>query len=108
MLSLVAMHGCRLSISSLHLGCRESSLLSLLDRFVSLLLSALCPFALSCLASGVFMTCFMPCNSSPLLATMALMPTQLTYQFSVLLLMSQGEYEVEDILDHRSRGRGRS
>ena len=83
------MHGCRLSISSLHLGCRENSLLSLLDRFVSLLLSALCRSALSCLASGVFMTCFMPRNSSPLLATMALMPTQLTYQFSVLLLTSR-------------------
>ena len=50
---------------------------------------ALCPFALSCLASGVYMTCFMPRNSSPLLATMALMPTQLMYQFSVLLLMSR-------------------
>ena len=78
-LSLVAMHGCRLSISSLHLGCRESLLLSLLDHFVSLLLSVPCHSVLSCLASGVCMTCSMPCNSSPLLATMALMPTQLIY-----------------------------
>ena len=89
MLSLVAMHGYRLSISSLHLGCRESLLLSLLDRFVSLLLSALRHSTLSCLASGVYMTCFMPRNSSLLLAMMALMPMQLTYQPSVLLLMSR-------------------
>ena len=82
------MHGYQLSISSLHQGCRKSLLLSLLGRFGLLLLLVLCPSALSCLASGVYMTCFMPRNSSPPLATMALMPMQLMYQLSVLLLIS--------------------
>ena len=95
------MHGCRLSISSLHLGCRESLLLSLLDHFVSLLLSALCRSALSCLASGVYMTCFKPAvGYDGSNANAADIPVFRPAADEL------GEYEVEDILDHRSHGRG--
>ena len=50
----------------------------------------------------------MPRNLSPPLATMALMPMQLTIPAFHPAADESGEYKVEDILDHRSHGHGHS